>query len=72
VDSSHRVGLFINTNDILIVVGGALIVEEKTSKIAKIGADSGHSVTTSGDMVNPRVLLDSPHRVGLFTLQTVF
>ena len=37
-----RIDLSISPNDVLIVVGGALAMEEKkTSKIAKIGADLG-------------------------------
>lgn len=47
VNLFDRIGLSTFPNDVLIIVGSALIIGEKTSKIVKIGTDLGISATTS-------------------------
>ena len=66
-DSAYQIGLYIppklrtNCSWRWLVSG-----YKKRSKIAEIGADLGHSVTTSGDMANPRAPVDSAYQIGLY------
>jgi hypothetical protein len=64
LDSPRGIGLSTSLFDILTVVCSHSLFGEKN---AKIGAEFGHYCTTSDDMANRRLRLDSPRRIGLST-----